>query len=124
MPGNLWVALLDVAQRYGWIPAGTDPPDPSVVELESGCLGREGSYHPAYCQVMTRDDAQSFAQALERALLDIPEAVETVQDMLFAGWDGRPTQPSLSILQRLGPVKSSLRDLIIHCRECSELWIC
>jgi hypothetical protein len=132
LPGSLWVALLNLAQLYGWMPAGTAPPGPSAVELasildlplESGCLGRDGSYYPSHCQVMTRDDAQSFARGLERALLDIPEAVESAQDLLFAGWHGTPTQSSLSILQRLGPAKSSLRDLIIHSRECSELWIC
>jgi hypothetical protein len=126
LPGTLWIALLNLAQLFGWMPAGTDPPDPIAIDfpVESECLGRDGGYYPPHCQVMTRDDAQGFAQGLERALLDIPDAVESAQDLLFASWDGTRPQPSLSTLERLGPVKSTLRDLIIHCRECSELRIC
>jgi len=127
LPGTLWMALLNLAQAFGWIPAGTDPPDPIAIELaglpESECLGLDRSYYPARCQVMTRIDAQSFALGLEQALLDIP-AIESAQDRLFASWDDTGPQPSLSTLERLGSVKSILRDLIIHCRECSELWIC
>jgi hypothetical protein len=132
LPGTLWVALLNLAQLYGWMPAGTDPPDPSIVELASvvdlpvgfECLGRDGSYYPSRCQVMTREDAQRFAQGLERALLDIPKTVQISQSLLFAGWEGTGTERSRNTMQRLGSVRSSIRDLIIHCRECSELWIC
>jgi hypothetical protein len=92
LPGTLWIALLNLAQLFGWMPAGTDPPDPIAIDfpVESECLGRDGGYYPPHCQVMTRDDAQGFAQGLERALLDIPDAVESAQDLLFASWDGSP----------------------------------
>jgi hypothetical protein len=60
LPGTLWVVLLNLAQLYGWKPAGTAPPDPAVFEIGAvdlpveQCLGPDGSYYPSQCQVMTR----------------------------------------------------------------------
>jgi hypothetical protein len=138
MPGDFWVALLNVSQLYGWIPAGTKPPDPSVLDaaqdiptLSSMLGGRDGGYHPSCCQVMTQDDAQRFALGLERALLDIPEAAQfTSQESLdpdiepFTGWNERWSGLPVSIMERFATAKGILRDLIIHCRECGKLWIC
>jgi hypothetical protein len=103
MPASEFLALLRLAPRYGWTPAGTNPPDPAVGESDG--LGRDGSYFPPNGQIMTREDAQHFAQALEQALVDIPDG-------------------TAYIMQHLRTMKPYLRDLIAHCRECSELWIC
>jgi hypothetical protein len=117
MPGSLWLALQTVAQIYGWMPAGTDAADANVIEFDRGL---QGSYFPPNGQIVTREDAQRFAQALGRAFLDIPEGTAPPEDGLFAGWNER----SASVMQRFGTVKSIIRDLIVHCRDCSELWIC
>ena len=34
VPGSLWLTLIDMAQRYGWNPAGTSHPDPEYVEFD------------------------------------------------------------------------------------------
>lgn len=126
LPGVLWLSLLKLAQLYGWTQTGTEPPAPSVGDLgvEFECLGRDGSYFPPNCQIMTREDARHFAEALERVLLDIPETAVSSEPLVFAGWDRASSAPSPSIMQRLGTVKPVIRDLIAHCRECGELWIC
>jgi hypothetical protein len=117
LPGSLWLALLALAQLYGWTPAGTSPPDPEYFEFDG--LGRDGSYFPPHGQRVAPEDAQDFATALDRALLDIPEHANESQDP-FAAW----YEPSTSVMQRLGGIKPSLRGLITHCRKCGELWLC
>ena len=118
MPASEWLALLRLAQRYGWTPAGTNPPDPTVAE--SNGLGRDGGYFPANCQIMTQEDAQHFAQGLEQALVDNPDGTAS-SDALLSANSGNAL---LNIMQHLVTVKPHLRDLIAHCRECGELWIC
>jgi hypothetical protein len=110
-------ALLRLAQRYDWTPAGTNPPDPAVVESDG--LGRDGSYFPPNCQIMTREDAQHFAQGLEQALVDIPDGTASSEAL-----SANSGNALLGLVQHLRTVKPYLRDFIAHCRECGELWIC
>jgi|RhiMetdeSRZDD1v2_1073273.scaffolds.fasta_scaffold38128_6 hypothetical protein len=66
---------------------------------------------------LNNETAVSIAQALERALVDIPDAASS--DALLLPTSGGAL---LNIMQDLGVVKPYLRDLIAHCRECGELW--
>lgn len=58
-----WRSVLQIAQRYGWKPAGTvDQDEP---EWDSTYFSNDG-------QTVTTEDATALADALERALDDIP----------------------------------------------------
>jgi hypothetical protein len=147
VPGSFWLTVLEVAQRYGWKAAGTNPPDPEYFEDLPASLpgdvlefdfsefyswgGHDGGYYPPNGQQVTQEDAKNLAQALERALPDIPggatEREGREQDVRglriddpFAGWCER----SSSLMQRLGAIRPTLEGLIKHCRECGELWLC
>jgi hypothetical protein len=63
-----WQGLLELAHRYGWTPAGT------ILEDEDGSLRSEwsGTYYSNDYQLVTEYDARQFADAIERALPDIP----------------------------------------------------
>lgn len=61
-----WRELLQLARDYGWEPGGTEPP-PGRDELSW-----DRSYVPAYGQVMNAADAAQFADALDKAAVDIP----------------------------------------------------
>ncbi len=56
VPGSVWLTLLDLAQRYGWKAAGTNPPDPEYFEFDG--RGHDGSKRatgrPAGCEVSRR----------------------------------------------------------------------
>jgi len=119
LPGSTWLAVLQVARLYGWDPRGTNPSDSSVFEFDG--LGRDGSYFPPAGQSVTAGDARALADALERALLDVPDNLGTSSESHpYAGWHGA----SASVMQRLGAIKPILRDLIHHCRDGGELWLC
>jgi hypothetical protein len=69
-----WLNLLELARRYGWSPAGTKPdmdyekkrnPDWNDSEWD-------GSYFWGRYQIVTEEDALNLAEALEKALPDIP----------------------------------------------------
>jgi hypothetical protein len=76
-----WRALLELADKYGWKPAGTEPPD-SVFYHEDCTVDEEmtegyrqmyedwdGSYFGNFCfQWVTDEDAANIADALEFAL--------------------------------------------------------
>ena len=119
VPGSVWLTLLDVAQRYGWKAAGTDPPEPVYV-LEFDGRGHDGGYYPPNGQKVAQKDAKHLAQALERALPDIPDGAAEREADPFAGW----YEKSSSRMQRLGAIRPTLQRLIEHCRECGELWLC
>jgi hypothetical protein len=60
-----WGFYLDVAQEYGWKPAGTLAP-----ETYKEPLSWQGDYESNVGQLVSRTDAQALADALERALVD------------------------------------------------------
>jgi hypothetical protein len=116
-----WSAVLALAQRNGWEPAGT------VLEQDAGWSGR---YDTNDGQTVTAGDAGGFADALERALPDIPDhdALEhktTVVDLPGLG----PTR-LLDIEENVSPVelfsgdgKDHLRKFITYCRAGSfRIW--
>ena len=73
-----WGKLTRIAERYGWIPKGTEYPpfdkrDETREEYERGRRPWSGGYDTNDTQVVTADDAKALADALERALLDMPD---------------------------------------------------
>src|SRR5919112_6036717 len=80
-----WENLLDLAHEYGWEPAGTEPPqwiatnpDGSIDHEMTAMYSRskenwDGSYFSNDGQYVTDEEAASIADALERALDDIPD---------------------------------------------------
>ncbi len=71
-------------------------------------------------QQVAQQDAKYLAEALERALPDIPDGAPEREADPFAGW----YEKSSSLMQRLGAIRPTLQRLIEHCRECGELWLC
>jgi hypothetical protein len=66
-----WTLLLSLVNAFGWRPEGTRAPE-DVAPNEW-----QGVYAPGDGQELTRDDALALADALDRALDDIPDlAVE------------------------------------------------
>ena len=63
----LWAQIGELARRHGWIPAGTVAPSYASHETWSG------TYADGLTQYMTDDDAVAMAEALGRALPDVPE---------------------------------------------------
>ena len=59
-----WGQLLRLAQLYGWVPAGTVLDEPNV--------SWNGGYQTNDWQRVTADDARNLADALSRALHDLP----------------------------------------------------
>jgi hypothetical protein len=61
---SYWTFLLYLAQEYGWEMEGTQAPDGvDQAEWDGGYASNDG-------QVVSKKDASSFADALERAVVD------------------------------------------------------
>jgi len=63
---SLWAAILELAERYGWRPAGTEAPqgtDP---------LAWDGSYYSSDCQRCQTEGAYALANALDSFLAGAP----------------------------------------------------
>jgi hypothetical protein len=130
-----WRLLLALASAYGWMPAGTQPPDPEYVDDELSHMAApwDGRYTPPECQRMTGSDARAIADALEHALPDIPDQDALSEKVLapsaaapLALW-GRPAMPGVTIMameEFSGQNKQHLVPLIAHLREGGEIWIC
>lgn len=97
-----WSRVLELAVEYGWEPVGTGPP--------RGTLKRDwlGSYDSNERQLLYARDAKNLADALEKALKDIPErevgkrkvnANKTAREF-FSGWG-----------------QDSLTGFIVYCRK-------
>ena len=131
-----WTLLLALAARYGWQPAGTLPPDPEYFnDYDGDPVDWDGHYFPANGQEMTADDAHRLADALERALADLPDH-DALSDKVIADRPARDdglhlwsrevlSDVSVSPVEEFsGPNKARLRDFIVHCRQCAEFWLC
>ena len=75
-----WRKVLELAHEYGWKPAGTEPC--RWYDAETGELDEQmspdpdewdGTYFSNDLQYVTDEDAANIADALERALDDIPD---------------------------------------------------
>jgi hypothetical protein len=81
-----WRAILELAHEYGWEPAGTKPPEfivyaPDGVTVDEVATRSwrqryanwDGGYFSNDYQVVCDEDAANIADALERALDDVPD---------------------------------------------------
>jgi hypothetical protein len=81
-----WRAVLELAREHGWEPAGTKPPEwtvyaPDGVTVDEVATRAErrryanwdGGYFWNEYQVVSDEDAVNIADALERALDDVPD---------------------------------------------------
>jgi hypothetical protein len=121
MPGRIWLCVLGLARHYGWAPGGTLPPEETDEAFPESF---DGSYYPGQAQRIQVDDVVALANALEKALPDIPDFGTDSRGPSTAYWvegDG----PVMNILAEVGARnKTGLRDFIAHCREGGEIWIC
>jgi hypothetical protein len=68
-----WRRFLSLAFQYGWEPAGTEAPDlPEDLQTSVDVKEWAGGYFSNDYQWVTDQDAANLADALERALPDIP----------------------------------------------------
>jgi hypothetical protein len=135
LSGRAWRLLLALASTYGWKPAGTQPPDPESVDDKLSRMAAlwDGRYTPSDCQRMTERDTRAMADALERALPDIPDHDALSEKVLASRADdplalwGRPAAPEVTITameEFSGRNKRQLMSLIAHLREPGGIWIC
>ena len=135
-----WRKMLELAYEYGWKPAGTERGqwvDPETGELdEQMCPDPDewdGNYFTNAFQWVTEEDAAHIADALEKALDDIPD-FDTGEKWVTHGPTNLPTDPverslveegfavsgpngSLSPLEYFsGEDKQLVRDFIAYCR--------
>jgi hypothetical protein len=112
-PGyRLWAFSLDVAEEYGWKPAGTQA-TPWTGE------GWDGSYETSDGQYVTADDAAGLGQALARAAED-EELYSVVCDVAERKWDQVPVEWSPKEAARiveltLDEYRHALRELAEFC---------
>lgn len=108
-----WGKVLELARQYGWEPAGTMAP-PSTVHNADGTVDMEltqgyrkayanwdGNYHINARQWVTDEDAANIADALERALDDIPD-FDTDEKVKEYTPDTPTGDPVLQMLAQMG----------------------
>jgi hypothetical protein len=132
LPARSWQLILALAQRYGWQPQGTMPPDQYAVDAgiwRGEPSSWDGRYFPAYGQNVAEADAEQLGAALERAMPDIPDhcAVEDKRNgfKFDWGWTARvPPGITITALEAFsGPNKETLRLFITDCGERGGLWL-
>ena len=99
--GEQWIAVLRLGCQYGWEAAGTEAPE---LPDENGemvvCDGWEGSYGFNDFQTVTADDAKNLADAIERALPDVPDKAPTHKFETLRHSDGTPMMMPLIYVRR------------------------
>jgi hypothetical protein len=126
IPLRGWRLMLAVAELYGWNPVGTKRND----VWWDGPVGGEwdGAYLPAVGQLITREDANALAAALERALPDIPDHdidAGTGEPEWWPAWIRlrHPVTDTNRLTAFAGLRKRGLRAFIAHCRYAAGLCI-
>jgi len=120
---STWQRLLDLARSYGWKPAGTRPPDVRDQEGNPACDWSDwsGSYTVNEYQNVTGEDAKNLAEALELALLDIPQysVIERDAPGVFSGVRGVDTHKQARPVEWFNhPIRrAELVAFITFCRE-------
>ena len=116
-----WGKLLDLAERYGWTPAGTLAPDPDPVFDDPGSPPApwDGGYFWNDFQRVADADAANLAAAIERALPDIPDhdamGHKTIDVGPFKGIDPAVSVSALELFS--GGIKDRVKDFIAYCRR-------
>jgi hypothetical protein len=119
-----WPRLLQIAEDYGWEPAGTLPPEPTPEDEEDteekaeGDRAWSGSYTTNDGQVVTAEDAANLADALEQALPDIPDEDVLAEYRTQHGIRLGSEEPEIADLDWFcGPTsKAHIADFIRYCR--------
>jgi hypothetical protein len=125
-----WWKVLQLAQEYGWQPTGTQAPtftlaDGTVEAVE----GWSGTYLSNSYQRVGDEDAANIAEALRRALGDIPDfdTDEKWVDlppsnpfermMAEKGFEMSGPNPSLTPIEFFsGEAKQRVKDFIVYCQ--------
>ena len=116
-----WSAVLTLARNNGWEPAGTifeDDPD------------WQGHYDTNEGQLVTAVDAARLADALERALPDIPDHDALEHKTREVDLPGLGPTRLIDARENLSPIelfsgdrKEQLRKFILYCRAGSfQIW--
>ena len=117
-----WQRVLDVARAYGWEPAGTDPPDIRDQDDDPAYdwSGWSGSYTVNEYQHVTAADAESLAEALALALLDIPvgSVIERDAPGVFSGVRGVDAHAEVKAIDwfKRPARRAELMALVTFCR--------
>lgn len=87
-----WIALLELAMRYGWQPMLESDPE----MMNFGPIGRYGWNRG---EIVIDEDAKSLAAALERALPDIPDEKAVVHKKAVDFQDVLKQEPPTMLLE-------------------------
>jgi hypothetical protein len=101
-----WHKILELAQKFGWKPKGTS--SNRIMKSFAGNWDNwDGNYFSFANQLVDEDDAKNLADALKRAIKDIPNVrpnISTDKMSLLELWSGRK-------------FKKHLRKFITFCEE-------
>ena len=126
-----WCKVLELAFEYGWRPAGTQAPTFQQADDGTAETAKDwsGTYLTNDYQRVGDEDAANIAEALRRALSDIPDFdtdekwVELPPSNPFGRMTGEREvkvfgpDPSLTPLEFFsGEAKQRVRDFIAYCR--------
>ena len=125
-----WCKVLQLAQEYGWQPAGTQAPTFALVEGTTETVEDwDGTYLSNSFQRVTDEDAANIAEALQRALSDIPDFdtdekwVELTPSnpfermMVEQGFQMSGPNPSLTPIEFFsGEAKQKVKNFIEYCQ--------
>jgi hypothetical protein len=111
-----WQKLLRLAERYGWHPAGTTVSQEELKWMPDGKWN--GGYTTNDGQIVIAADARNLAEALERAVRDIPtEDVIAQHRAPSGGIQILPNPPAISDLDWFcgNETKAKIREFISYC---------
>jgi hypothetical protein len=111
-----WQKLLRLAESYGWRPAGTTLPEAELKWMPDGRW--DGSYTSNDGQTVVAADARSLAEALDRAVRDIPsEDVIAQHRAPSGGIQIFPNPPAISDRDWFctDDTKTRIREFISFC---------
>jgi len=108
--------LLRLAERYGWKPAGTTLSEAELKWMPDGKW--DGNYTTNGGQTVAPTDARSLAEALDRAVRDIPSQDVIAQHRAPSGGiQILPNPPAISDLHWFcgDETKAKIREFIAYC---------
>jgi hypothetical protein len=114
----MWSFVLNLAERYGWHPAGTEPP----AELEPGEKWL-GDYDTNDGQKVTTDDALALAKALESAANDpqlhlaVAAVADAHQDLLKSQFGSGAASFWRDRIVDLDNLYETIRDFSYFCED-------
>ena len=106
-----WAKALEMAHKYGWKPEGTRPPELNITNPEGGpILDWDGGYFWNEGQEVTDTDAKGIADALEKAMPDIPD--RDVLEHKRSPTGGIPVDTPVNLFEWYSGEKDYLREFI------------